>query len=285
MKHFKPGEFERHRVHSALRPFCPLAAVHAITELNLDDLARSGKELILLDVDNTLVEWKQEEFAPSVIGWIEEAKAKGFSLYILSNTRHPARLNRISERLGIPYIRDRFKPSTKMYNLALAQTGKQPSQAIMIGDQIFTDILGANRAGIEAVWVHRISPREFVGTRFLSRMMERLLVPLLNRALPIMSKMPDPVGAPEETPLLTQLFRFGVVGASSFVIDTGVLLLLSSVIGFGGHKLGTTVGTWLIQDQIAFFGHYEDPVRAASVFFKPVSTSVAMLNSFFWKNF
>jgi hypothetical protein len=69
-----------------------------------------------------------------------------------------------------------------MYHQALKQFRLQPQQAVMIGDQLFTDILGANRAGIEAIWVKPMSSRDFIGTK-VSRFGERMLRPMLFRSM------------------------------------------------------------------------------------------------------
>ncbi|MBI3721212.1 MAG: YqeG family HAD IIIA-type phosphatase, partial [Fimbriimonas ginsengisoli] len=197
-----------------------------------------------LDVDNTLVEWRGEDFTQEVLGWLEEAKQLGFGLCILSNTRNPARLARIADRLGIRAIQDRFKPSRRMYMLALKEFSVEPEQAVMVGDQILTDVLGANRSKIEAIWVHRISRREFVGTR-LNRIVERGVLTLLYRALPVMAGLPDPAAPEEEQTIWTQLSRFAVVGVSSFAIDFGIFMALFKYAPWHGALLSQEFGAWV----------------------------------------
>ena len=191
MKPFRSGHFNMDMVRRPLRPFCPVSAYHTLESIPLEGLRNRGKKLILLDVDNTLVRWKGEDFTTEVLEWLAEAKALGFNLCILSNTRRPTRLNRLSEKLGIMTIRDRFKPSRRMYQLALKHFDLTPDDAVMIGDQIMTDILGANRSGIEAIWVHRIHDLEFVGTR-VNRMIERAIVSSLYKAMPLIEDLPEP---------------------------------------------------------------------------------------------
>ena len=104
---FRKGTFERDKT-GILRPFCPAHAVGSLTEISLEWLASEGKKLIMLDVDHTLVEWKQENFSPAVLEWLEKAKTMGFSLCILSNTRRLERLARISQILGIKTYQGKF---------------------------------------------------------------------------------------------------------------------------------------------------------------------------------
>jgi len=97
-----------------------------------------------------------------------QSQRNELSLCILSNTRHPERLARLAAVLEIETFRGKFKPSTHMYEMALAKFGKKPEEAVMIGDQIMTDVLGANRSGIDAIWVQKMEGPEFVGTKIQS---------------------------------------------------------------------------------------------------------------------
>ncbi|MBI1756151.1 MAG: YqeG family HAD IIIA-type phosphatase [Fimbriimonas ginsengisoli] len=250
-------------------------------EIRLETLWAEGKRLILLDVDNTLVEWRGEDFTQEVLGWLEEAKQLGFGLCILSNTRNPARLARIADRLGIRAIQDRFKPSRRMYMLALKEFSVEPEQAVMVGDQILTDVLGANRSKIEAIWVHRISRREFVGTR-LNRIVERGVLTLLYRALPVMAGLPDPAAPEEEQTIWTQLSRFAVVGVSSFAIDFGIFMALFKYAPWHGALLSQEFGAWLKHGFPVLFAYQSDAQKACIPVFKTFSASIAILNSFYW---
>jgi putative phosphatase len=279
---FRVGRFQRDDVHRVVRHFCPLAAYHTLAEIPLEELHEQGKKLILLDVDNTLVRWKQEDFEDHVLAWLDRARELGFNMCILSNTRHPERLTRISNRLKIPFIRSRFKPSRRMYLMALKKFSAKPEEAVMIGDQILTDILGSNRAGIEAIWLNRISHHEFIGTRLANRVLERALVPILYKALPAISKLPDPIGAPEETSVRTQLLKFIAVGGSSFVVDTGVFLILYNGIHVGGEKLGIVTGAALLRNYPGLFAWAGNAQKASTPLFKTFGAAAGICNSFYW---
>lgn len=176
------GKVDRERVWRSLRGVAPTRIVDDLRDIDLAALHAQGKRLILLDVDNTLVPWRQEDIPEWVFEWIAGGRAVGLEFCILSNTRRHARLARLSERLDIPFLRGRFKPSRAMYAMALAQFGVQPEQAIMLGDQLFTDVLGANRSGIDAIWVRPMTRRDFVGTK-ISRFGERIVSTHLRRRL------------------------------------------------------------------------------------------------------
>jgi uncharacterized protein len=271
---FRAGEYDRDRVSKPLQPFCPISAFHSIQEIPLEGLKLRGKKLILLDVDNTIVRWHSEDFTEEVLEWLSKAQAMGFELCILSNTKYPQRLARISERLKIATIRDRFKPSTKMYLLALAKYHVQPEETIMVGDQIMTDILGANRSGIEAIWVHRIHDHEFFGTK-LNRMIERVIVSRLSNALKVVEHMPEA----EAGDLTSQFGKFIVVGGSSFVIDAVISYFILYHMNVGGHPVSETIGSWI---RLQVPGRFASDTKAAVPIAKTVSGLIAILNSFYW---
>lgn len=135
---------------------------------------------MLLDVDNTLLPWKGMKFPETTLEWIRRCKQVGLALCIVSNTRNRPRLKILSEKLGIPHATGRMKPSRDAFHDAIRITGVPARETIMIGDQLFTDVWGANRMGIPTIWVQPMAKREFFGTKF-SRLAERAIVRLLRR--------------------------------------------------------------------------------------------------------
>lgn len=120
-------------------------------------LKEHGVRLVLADLDNTLASYEEALPSPSLRAWKEELEQNGITLFVVSNSRKSRRCPDFCEALGIPYVRHAGKPGTKGFEKALAQTGIPAEQAIMVGDQIFTDTLGGNRAGITTVLVKPIT--------------------------------------------------------------------------------------------------------------------------------
>lgn len=120
------------------------------TFLDLDPqaLAQRGIKLVLADLDNTLVAYGVTHPTPPVIEWARALEQVGITLYILSNSRRAGRVETFAEALGVPYQGWSGKPKRKGFQNALARMGVTPDQTIMVGDQIFTDVLGAVRSGI-----------------------------------------------------------------------------------------------------------------------------------------
>jgi hypothetical protein len=284
MKPWQTGDFDRNRAHPALHPFMPAHAVGSLAEINAEHLWQRGKRLILLDVDHTLVMWRAEDFAPEILAWIDEARRLGFEFCIISNTRKVERLKRLSERLKIPTVRARFKPSRAMFRLALAKFKCPAANAIMIGDQLMTDILGANRAGIDAIWVNKMDGPEFVGTR-VNRFVESILKGFLYRTLVIPENHPTVIPGrpdPAERTIVQQLFRFAIVGGSSFVIDTVLTYMLMRGWHVGGRPGERVVGEWLLAHQPQLFAFASSPNKAAAPLLGGMASFVAMFNSFLW---
>ena len=229
---FRVGKFDQDKA-GALRRYCPSRAAYRLQDVSLEELWQSGKRLILLDVDHTIVKWGEEEFSAEVLDWVASAKAMGFQLRILSNTRHPKRLARLSDRIDIPTKNGKFKPSPEMYREALAETGFTPTQAIMIGDQIMTDVLGANRSGIDSIWLQKMEGPEFAGTK-INRVVERHIMSMLYRLM--VSDGDEKITAPTrvwETPVARQFAKFLAVGAISFLIDNGIRFFLTFLLKSG----------------------------------------------------
>ena len=135
---------------------CPLVPCHLVESIYWLDpqrLREAGVRLVLADLDNTLTPYEEHLPSPALRQWKEELEANGITLFVVSNSRKSRRCPDFCEALDIPYVRHAGKPGTKGFREALRQTGIPAGNAIMVGDQIFTDILGANRAGIVTVLV------------------------------------------------------------------------------------------------------------------------------------
>lgn len=151
-----------------------------VTQIAPDDLCALGIEAVLLDLDNTLVGWQRHDIPAEVREWIEALKRAGIRLCLVSNTRHGRRLITLSETLGVPYVRRAWKPRRRGFAAALAELGADPAHTAMVGDQMFTDVLGGNRMGLYTVMVRPMHRREFLGTK-ISRLAEWALLKVFRR--------------------------------------------------------------------------------------------------------
>jgi|YNPBryantNP2012_1023418.scaffolds.fasta_scaffold01383_10 HAD superfamily phosphatase (TIGR01668 family) len=161
--------------------WCPDEVVSSVTDIDPTTLVQQGIRAVLLDLDNTLVPWQRMDVPEVIRHWVEAMKQTGLRLCLVSNTRRRRRLEVISKELGIAYVPKAFKPRRYGLRQALEQLGTAPQQAVMIGDQIFTDVWGGNRMGMRTILVLPMARREFIGTK-VSRLLERILLWAYRRA-------------------------------------------------------------------------------------------------------
>ena len=127
-----------------------------IFDLSGPAMAARGITLLLADLDNTLVPYGVPLPTDEVRAWNEELKAAGVTLFVLSNNRHADRPRIFCEALGIPFIGHAGKPKAGSFFKAMEQMGVSREQTAIVGDQIYTDILGGNRAGVTTILVKPI---------------------------------------------------------------------------------------------------------------------------------
>lgn len=155
--------------------WCPDEVVPSVSDIPPESLIQQGIQAVLLDLDNTLVPWQKVDVPDAVRQWIQAMKEAGLRLCLVSNTRRRRRLEILAKELGIAYVPKAFKPRRYGLRQALEQLQATPRQAVMIGDQIFTDVWGGNRMGMRTILVMPMARREFIGTK-VSRLLERILL-------------------------------------------------------------------------------------------------------------
>jgi HAD superfamily phosphatase (TIGR01668 family) len=151
----------------------------SVLELDLAELQKIGIRGIIFDLDNTLVEWKQESITPEVIELISRFKDAGFKMCILSNALEH-RVEAVANLLEIPYVSRAAKPRKSPFRKALEYMGTEPEETAVVGDQLFTDILGGNRMDLYTIWTPPLSATEFISTKAVRRL-ERLVVKRFRR--------------------------------------------------------------------------------------------------------
>lgn len=128
-----------------------------IYTLNLDRLCERGVRVLFADLDNTLARYSERQPSQALRDWERELRARGISLFVLSNSRKATRADEFCTALGIPYLKHAGKPKKAGFFRALERSGAAPEQAAIVGDQIFTDILGGNRAGVYSILVRPLA--------------------------------------------------------------------------------------------------------------------------------
>lgn len=122
--------------------------------ISVEQLKESGIQLLLLDFDNTIVPYTTSKPIPAVAGWLQEA-SKQIPICVVSNSHRP-RVKQFCAAYGLACITHSRKPTGKGIRQALAAFSCEPEHAALVGDQIYTDILGANCAGLTSILVRPI---------------------------------------------------------------------------------------------------------------------------------
>lgn len=152
----------------------PDAFAERLTSVSLDDLAERGIAGIIVDLDNTLLGYRQDELAPADVAWIAAAVERGFRVALVSNN-FSERVGRVGAALGVPAVANALKPLPHGFLRAARLIGTPRRATVVVGDQLFTDVLGARLCGMRAILTHPLEPHDFAGTRVL-RFFERLVL-------------------------------------------------------------------------------------------------------------
>ena len=134
---------------SLLRPDDVIAHVSQITP---EFLAARGLRGLVLDLDNTLIPYKSYEDAAEMIAWAADLRATGIRLYLLSNAT-AKRAAFWLPKLGFDGVGMAGKPHPRAFLRAAGELQLPPEQLGMVGDQVFTDVLGGNLAGLHTILV------------------------------------------------------------------------------------------------------------------------------------
>ena len=135
--------------------FLPKIIVKELPDLTVELLRRRGIELLMLDFDNTIVPYTRDEPTEEMKQWVETLQASDIKLCIVSNS-HKNRVKVFSAAYGLDCITHSRKPFSKGIRQCLEKYGLPPEKCALAGDQIFTDNLGANCAGLTSILVKPI---------------------------------------------------------------------------------------------------------------------------------
>lgn len=154
-----------------LRPDDYLTDVRA---LDFDALAAAGVRALLVDIDNTLLPRGADAVPPEYAGWLDAAAAAGFGVCFVSNSWRGLVRQRAVE-LGYPLVARALKPLPFGFIAGARRLGVRARECAVVGDQIFTDVLGGTLAGARTVLVLPLSQVDLPHTLLLRRV-ERLIM-------------------------------------------------------------------------------------------------------------
>lgn len=135
--------------------FLPKFLFPKLTDITPEFLHRQGLNLLLMDFDNTMLPYTSDVPNQALLNWLTEMQAAGIQLCIVSNSKKP-RVPAFSSKYGVDCVTRAKKPFTKGIREALRRYDASKSGTALVGDQTFTDTLGANLAGITSLQVRSI---------------------------------------------------------------------------------------------------------------------------------
>jgi HAD superfamily phosphatase (TIGR01668 family) len=156
------------------RVLVPDRYLTSVLQIRADWLKSEGIEALLIDIDNTLVSRDTHEVHALVRGWVTLLKNQGFKLFLVSNNWHQTVLQTARD-LALPIYHKSLKPLPINFFRALSHLGVKRKNALVVGDQIMTDIFGAKLAGMRSVLVMPLTETDLAHTIFL-RKVEKILL-------------------------------------------------------------------------------------------------------------
>lgn len=158
---------------SLLGKFYPDEYLDSTYVIDFDELYKTGYRGVIFDIDNTLVPHgaPADERAKKLFVHLKEL---GFSCCLLSNNQRP-RVEMFNEEIGVHFIENANKPSTKNYLRAMELMHTDKKNTLFVGDQLFTDVYGARRTGLYSILVKPIHPKEEIQI-VLKRYLEKIVL-------------------------------------------------------------------------------------------------------------
>lgn len=137
----------------------PNIYLNKVQDIEIQTLIKNKIKLLILDVDNTLIDY-YKNLSEEVINWAKEMKGQGIKLYILSNTNNEEKVKTVAQKLDIPYKHFAMKPLKRGFKYVQKETNIKPENIAVVGDQIFTDVLGGNRSKMFTILVEPIDSKK-----------------------------------------------------------------------------------------------------------------------------
>ena len=134
----------------------PNLYLEKVEDINISILMKNKIKLIILDVDNTLIDYYRN-LSDNIKEWAKEMKGQGIKLYILSNTNNKEKVKEVADKLDLEYKYLAMKPLKRGFKYVQKRFNVKPENIAVVGDQIFTDVIGGNRCKMFTILVDPIN--------------------------------------------------------------------------------------------------------------------------------
>lgn len=146
----------------------------SVADISLKTLEENNIKGLILDVDNTLIDY-QKNLDEKIIKWVDELKKNDIKFCIVSNSNKREKVKAVAEKLDIPYFYFAKKPLKFGFRKAKLLLNLEFKNIAAVGDQILTDVIGANRCGMFSILVKPIHERDILITR-VKRPIEKCII-------------------------------------------------------------------------------------------------------------
>ncbi len=154
--------------------FYPQLYLRDVKEITVDILKKYNIKGLILDIDNTLIDF-DKNLLTGCEEWCNNLKNQGIKMCILSNTNKVAKVQKVAEALDLQYLYFAHKPNKKGFKKAKEILELQPQNIAVVGDQIFTDVVGGNKSKMFTILTKPIDSRDIWITR-LKRPFEKIII-------------------------------------------------------------------------------------------------------------
>ncbi|WEV45171.1 YqeG family HAD IIIA-type phosphatase [Streptococcaceae bacterium ESL0687] len=158
--------------------------LEAVYQLDAKSLKKHQIKSVLVDLDNTLIAWDNPEGSAELRAWLKEMKEEGIKVIVVSNNTHK-RVGHAVRNFDVPFVSRSMKPFTRGIKKALKILNERPENAVMVGDQLMTDIRAAHRAGLRSILVKQLVESDSWQTKFNRARERRVLKKIVDQDGPL----------------------------------------------------------------------------------------------------
>ena len=146
----------------------------SVKNINATLLKKNNIEGLILDVDNTLIDYDRN-LVSGADKWCDELKNEGIKCIILSNSNKKDKVSTVAKSLDVDYIMFAKKPLKSGVKKALNNLNLEPEKVAVVGDQLFTDVWGAKRMKMFSILVKQVGPKDLIITK-IKRPIENMMI-------------------------------------------------------------------------------------------------------------
>jgi len=152
----------------------PKEYLNSVTEITIDFINKNNLKGLILDVDNTLIDF-DKKLSQDIVKWCNDLKQKGIKICIVSNTNKLEKVTAVADKLDLKYYHFAKKPLKGGFKKAQKYLALESENIGVVGDQIFTDVIGGNRMKMFSILVKPIDKRDIWATR-IKRPLENFVI-------------------------------------------------------------------------------------------------------------